>query len=65
MDVTRRNIMVGAMASGSGLAAAQIGPAEAQTAAGSVMFAVAPVVVPIVGSDKMFQVRRIYCIGRN
>jgi fumarylpyruvate hydrolase len=65
MDVTRRTVMVGAMASGSGLAAAQTRPADAQTAAGSVMFPVAPVVVPIVGSDKLFQVRRIYCIGRN
>ena len=28
-------------------------------------FAVAQTTIPIVGSDEMFPVRRIYCIGRN
>ena len=28
-------------------------------------FDVAPVLLPVVGSDEMFPVRRIYCIGRN
>ncbi|SUI53617.1 Uncharacterised protein [Serratia marcescens] len=25
----------------------------------------APVTVPVVGSDKQFPVRRVYCVGRN
>jgi 2-keto-4-pentenoate hydratase/2-oxohepta-3-ene-1,7-dioic acid hydratase in catechol pathway len=28
-------------------------------------FSVAPVTIPVVGSDEVFPVRRIYCIGRN
>jgi fumarylpyruvate hydrolase len=31
----------------------------------SLLFAVAPTTVPVVGSGQLFPVRRIYCIGRN
>ena len=31
----------------------------------SLLFAIAQTTVPIVGSDRLFPVRRIYCIGRN
>lgn len=31
----------------------------------SILFAVAPSLIPVAGSDDQFQVRRIYCVGRN
>jgi fumarylpyruvate hydrolase len=31
----------------------------------AVLFPVAPVLIPVVNSDACFQVRRIYCVGRN
>ncbi len=31
----------------------------------AVLFPVAPVLIPVVNSDAAFQVRRIYCVGRN
>src|SRR5256714_389405 len=45
-------------------AAAQSQPAAAQ-AGPKPMFPVAAVTIPIVGETDVFQVRRIYCIGRN
>jgi fumarylpyruvate hydrolase len=39
------------------------GPAQAQGA--KTPFNVAPTLIPMAGSDQMFPVRRIYCIGRN
>lgn len=30
-----------------------------------VLFPVAPTVIPVAGDDRLFQVRRIYCVGRN
>lgn len=56
----RRNVLQSAAALAAGLAAA--GPARAQTRA---PFTVAPTFIPIAGSDQIFPVRRIYCIGRN
>ncbi|SHM48502.1 fumarylacetoacetate hydrolase family protein [Bradyrhizobium lablabi] len=44
--------------------AVQGGPAEAQ-AGPKAMFPVAATTIPIVGEAEVFQVRRIYCIGRN
>lgn len=35
------------------------------TGAAKPLFNVAPTYVPVAGSDQVFQVRRIYCIGRN
>ena len=32
---------------------------------GRMPFAVATTTIPVVGSDEVFPVRRIYCIGRN
>ena len=46
-----------ALASQSAPAAAQAGPQP--------LFPVPPTVIPIVGETAVFQVRRIYCIGRN
>ena len=45
-------------------AAAQSVPAHAEVAP-KAMFPVAAVTIPIVGATEVFQVRRIYCIGRN
>ncbi|MEI7786308.1 MAG: fumarylacetoacetate hydrolase family protein, partial [Betaproteobacteria bacterium] len=59
----RRFFQDGAMASTGALALAAL-PAAAQAAARS-PFQVPAVTVPIEGSDEVFPVRRIYCIGRN
>ena len=62
-SVDRRTILAtGALALAN--AAAQSGPAEAQ-AGPKAMFAVPATMIPIVGESDVFQVRRIYCIGRN
>src|SRR4051795_5362428 len=61
--IDRRTILAtGALALAG--AATQIQPAAAQ-AGPKPMFPVAAVTIPIVGETDVFQVRRIYCIGRN
>ncbi len=45
------------------VASKSIPSAEAQTV--SPVFRIAPTLIPIAGSTEVFQVRRIYCIGRN
>jgi fumarylpyruvate hydrolase len=58
MAIDRRTLITGA---GAGTATVMSGtPAQAAT-----IFAVAPSVIPIVGTADLFPVRRIYCIGRN
>ena len=58
-DVTRRAVM-------GGTAAAALAAAPAQAQGGpKTPFGVAPTTIPIVGTDEVFPVRRIYCIGRN
>ena len=60
-SIDRRTVQAsGALA----LAAAQAAPAEAQTAPKPI-FPVPMTTIPIVGETAVFQVRRIYCIGRN
>jgi 2-keto-4-pentenoate hydratase/2-oxohepta-3-ene-1,7-dioic acid hydratase in catechol pathway len=60
-SIDRRTVLAsGALA----LAAAQAAPAEAQTAPKPI-FPVPMTTIPIVGETGVFQVRRIYCIGRN
>ncbi|MGY4479103.1 fumarylacetoacetate hydrolase family protein [Bradyrhizobium sp. USDA 3364] len=62
-DLDRRTMLAtGALALAG--AAAQSVPAHAETAP-KAMFPVPPVTIPIVGATEVFQVRRIYCIGRN
>ncbi|WP_407146057.1 fumarylacetoacetate hydrolase family protein [Bradyrhizobium sp. ORS 86] len=62
-DLDRRTMLTtGALALAG--AAAHAVPAEAQPAP-KAMFAVPAVTIPIVGETEVFQVRRIYCIGRN
>ena len=59
----RRFFQDGAIASAGAVAMAAV-PAAAQTAPRT-QFQVPAVSVPIEGSDEVFPVRRIYCIGRN
>ncbi len=57
---TRRTALLGA----AGALAASTSPARAQAGA-HVPFTVPQTTIPIVGSNQVFPVRRIYCIGRN
>ena len=62
-DLDRRTMLAtGALALAG--AAAQSVPAHAEVAP-KAMFPVAAVTIPIVGATEVFQVLRIYCIGRN
>src|SRR4051812_45428053 len=62
--VDRRHFFQGSAAAAAtglaGCAATGMGVSAARTP-----FAVPSVYIPVVGSDEMFPVRRIYCIGRN
>src|SRR6476646_7928249 len=62
MSTTRRGLVRTAAAGSAALAAT---PALAASATPTPIFAVAATTIPIVGTDAMFPVRRIYCIGRN
>jgi fumarylpyruvate hydrolase len=59
--IDRRSILAGAAVAAG--AAVVVSEAAAQSA--KTPFAIAPTMIPIAGSDQMFPVRRIYCIGRN
>ena len=59
MDQPRRSFLAGSLA----LGACSTLPDHA--AAPDVMFAVPATHIPVVGSTQKFQVRRIYCVGRN
>ncbi|HEY0420072.1 MAG TPA: hypothetical protein VGC80_11195, partial [Acetobacteraceae bacterium] len=59
MSITRRGL--GRTAAGSAALAAT--PALAANA--TPIFAVPATTIPIVGTEQVFPVRRIYCIGRN
>ncbi len=60
MDTKRRELLVG----GAGAVAAVAVPAAAQ-GQGEVLFAQPGAFIPVVGTNQRFQVRRIYCVGRN
>ena len=62
MEDSRRKFLAGGAALGAAMGTAAL-PAQAEEA--PVMFPVEPVFIPVVGSDSRFQVRRIYCVGRN
>jgi fumarylpyruvate hydrolase len=64
--LTRRDAFASAGAVAVGAAALAALPAAPAQAATNPLFAVAPAPgIPVVGSDKTFPVRRIYCVGRN
>ncbi len=50
---------------GAGAAVIAAAPAVAQTAAPRTPFTVAQTTIPVVGTQEVYPVRRIYCIGRN
>ncbi|WP_426442990.1 fumarylacetoacetate hydrolase family protein [Bradyrhizobium genosp. P] len=62
-DLDRRTILATGALTFAG-AVAHSAPAEAQPAP-KAMFPVPATTIPIVGETEVFQVRRIYCIGRN
>src|ERR1043166_3629177 len=64
MDRIDRRTILAASALALAGAATQSEPAAAQ-AGPKAMFPVPAVTIPIVGESDVFQVRRIYCIGRN
>jgi fumarylpyruvate hydrolase len=63
----RRKFMgsTAAAVAGAGLAACATGQSSTMQTGVRTPFAVKASYIPIVGSDEMFPVRRIYCIGRN
>ena len=63
MSHDRRNFLAAGVALGVGAAAGAAPPAQA--AGAEVLFPVDAVFIPVAGSDAKFQVRRIYCVGRN
>jgi len=60
----RRDVLRTAAAMAVGGAAGSVVSAQAQGASRT-PFAVPPTFIPIAGTDQLFPVRRIYCIGRN
>jgi fumarylpyruvate hydrolase len=61
-ELARRSVLTGAALAAGAVALG----AEAQAQApAKTPFTVTPALIPIAGSDQMFPVRRIYCIGRN
>jgi fumarylpyruvate hydrolase len=64
MDEQRRKLLQGGAAVGA--AAALAGAATTATAqSGEVLFAHEGSFIPVLGTNQRFQVRRIYCVGRN
>lgn len=63
MSNSRRKFLAGGTAMGVGAIAGAALPAQA--AESNVLFPVEATFIPVVGSDSKFQVRRIYCVGRN
>src|SRR5262245_34131096 len=64
MDEQGREPFQGGAASGAAALAGSSVSAEVQ-APGEVLFAHEGSFIPVVGSNQRFQVRRIYCVGRN
>ncbi len=67
MSSSRRGLLAGSAAIATGAIAGCALPAggNPSSRAQKTPFAVAQAVVPIAGTDQVFPVRRIYCIGRN
>ena len=62
-DISRREAVTAGAAGLGALTGA--GSASAAQTAGSQMFSIPQMIVPVVGSSATFPVRRVYCIGRN
>jgi 2-keto-4-pentenoate hydratase/2-oxohepta-3-ene-1,7-dioic acid hydratase in catechol pathway len=64
-ELSRRNSLKIGLAALTTAATTGVSQAQAQTTAIKTPFKVEQVFIPIAGSQEMFPVRRIYCIGRN
>jgi 2-keto-4-pentenoate hydratase/2-oxohepta-3-ene-1,7-dioic acid hydratase in catechol pathway len=62
---SRREFLNAGAAVGAATVAACAAPMRADADRDNVLFAHDVVIVPVVGSDQKFAVRRIYCVGRN
>ena len=65
MSASRRQFLNAGAAIGAATVAACATPGPGNASGGKVLFAAKPVTVPVMGEDAQFQVRRIYCVGRN
>ena len=65
MSASRRQFLNAGAAVGAATVAACASPGPSVASGPKLLFGQAPVTVPIVGRDEQFQVRRIYCVGRN
>jgi fumarylpyruvate hydrolase len=63
MEQSRRRMLKRTAAVGAGALAGTGLPASAQSS--DLLFPQAPVTIPVLGTNQRFQVRRIYCVGRN
>jgi len=61
----RREFLNAGAALGAATVAACAAPGASMAQREKVLFAQKPSVIPVVGTDELFQVRRIYCVGRN
>jgi len=61
----RREFLNAGVALGAATVAACAAPMQAGAQRDNVLFAQKPSLVPVLGSEQQFQVRRIYCVGRN
>jgi 2-keto-4-pentenoate hydratase/2-oxohepta-3-ene-1,7-dioic acid hydratase in catechol pathway len=64
MDKPRRRLLKRTAAVGAGALASAALPASAQGPT-DVLFAQPGSFIPVMGTNQRFQVRRIYCVGRN
>jgi 2-keto-4-pentenoate hydratase/2-oxohepta-3-ene-1,7-dioic acid hydratase in catechol pathway len=64
MTATRRTFLETATAAAAGAIAGCTLPSVAQNTS-DVMFPIEPSLIPVLGNRQKFQVRRIYCVGRN
>jgi 2-keto-4-pentenoate hydratase/2-oxohepta-3-ene-1,7-dioic acid hydratase in catechol pathway len=65
MTASRRQFLNAGAAVGAATVAACATPMQAGAGNDNVLFAQDPTTIPVTGSDRQFQVRRIYCVGRN
>jgi fumarylpyruvate hydrolase len=65
MPMTRRGLARTAAAGSAAIGSAALATAPALAANATPIFAVPATTIPIVGTEQVFPVRRIYCIGRN
>jgi len=65
MDRNRRQLLSGSAMLGAGALSALALPVRAADAPSDILFAQPGAFIPVAGSEQRFQVRRIYCVGRN